>query len=80
MAVPKKKTSKRRGANRTKANMKAKSINLTKCSQCGEPKMQHVVCSTCGHYGGKKILDIKSKLDKKLRKEKKIKEENSENK
>lgn len=75
MAVPKKKTSKRRSGNRTSANMKASNIVLTKCSQCGEPKKQHVACHVCGFYGGKKVLDIESKLDKKIRKEQKAKEE-----
>lgn len=68
MAVPKKKTSKRRSANRTSANMKANKVVLSKCEQCGELKPQHVVCHVCGFYGGKKVLDIESKLDKKIRK------------
>ncbi len=71
MAVPKKKTSKRKSKTRRAANMKVKPIMLTKCPKCGEPKKAHVVCSFCGYYKGKKVLDIESKLDKKLKKEKK---------
>lgn len=80
MAVPKRKTSKRRSGNRTSANMKATKVVLTKCMQCGELKQQHIACQVCGFYGGKKVLDIESKLDKKIRKEQKAKskEENPE--
>ena len=68
MAVPKKKTSKRRTANRTSANNKIAPVVLTKCAKCGEPKKAHIACSFCGYYGGKKILNVESKLDKKAKK------------
>jgi large subunit ribosomal protein L32 len=74
MAVPKKKTSKRRSGNRSAANMGIKPIAMTKCQKCGEPKRTHVVCAFCGYYGDKKVLDVKTKLDKKLKKEEKQKE------
>jgi large subunit ribosomal protein L32 len=75
MAVPKKKTSKRRSRNRRAANMKLSPILLTKCSKCGEPKKAHVVCTVCGFYKDKKVLDVETKLDKKLKKESKQKAE-----
>lgn len=68
MAVPKKKTSKRRSGNRKAANTKLTPITLAKCSQCGELKKPHVACAYCGFYAGKKVLDVKSALDKKLKK------------
>lgn len=71
MAVPKRKTSKRRTKNRRAANMKVKPVLLTKCPKCGEPKRAHVVCTFCGEYKGKKILNVESKLDKKVKREKK---------
>lgn len=74
MAVPKKKTSKRRSASRTAANMGIKNINITKCPKCGEPKKSHVVCTFCGYYGDKKVLNVQTKLDKKIKKENKQKE------
>jgi large subunit ribosomal protein L32 len=68
MAVPKKKTSKRRTANRASANVKVAPIMMTKCPQCGEPIRSHVACAFCGFYAGKKVLNVKSKLDKKISK------------
>lgn len=74
MAVPKKKTSKRRSGMRSAANLKVKTIALTKCPKCGEPKRTHVVCAFCGYYRDKKVLNVQSKLDKKLKKESKQQE------
>ncbi len=71
MAVPKKKTSKSKSRSRRAANMKLTPVILTRCSKCGEPKKAHTVCTFCGYYKGNKILDVQSKLDKKLNKEKK---------
>ena len=73
MAVPKQKTSKRRTRNRRAANMKVDPVMLTKCPKCGEPKRSHVVCNFCGEYKGKKILNVESKLDKKVKREQKRK-------
>lgn len=70
MAVPKKKTSKRRTGIRGNAK-KMTAFIIGKCPKCGEPKKGHVACSFCGYYGDKKVLDVKSKLDKKLAKESK---------
>lgn len=55
MAVPRKKVSRskrdmRRGHDRLNA------INLTECSNCGEPKLPHHVCATCGHYNGREVI------------------------
>lgn len=79
MAVPKKKTSKRRTGMRTNAK-KVTPIFLSKCPKCGEPKKSHVACSFCGYYGDKKVLNVQSKLDKKLKKEQKAKEKAEEKK
>lgn len=74
MAVPKKKTSKSKSKSRRAANTKVNPIVLTKCPKCGEPKKAHVVCTFCGYYKGNKILNVVSKLDKKLKKQEKTKE------
>lgn len=69
MAVPKKKTSKRKTKCRRAANTKLNPVLLTKCPKCGEPKKAHIVCAVCGFYKGNKVLDVETKLDKKIKKE-----------
>ncbi len=32
--------------------------NLGVCETCGKAKQMHRVCSACGTYKGKKVLDI----------------------
>lgn len=73
MAVPKKKSSKRRTRNRS-ATKGIKPVAFSKCPKCGEPKKSHVVCGFCGYYNGKKVLDVESKLDRKMKKQEKAKE------
>ena len=72
MAVPKKKSSKRRSRMRS-SSKKISPIALTKCPKCGEPKRAHIACSFCGFYNGKKVLEIESKLDKKMKKQEGLK-------
>ena len=55
MAVPKSKITKsKRGMRR--AHDALKSINSTVCSNCGELKLPHHVCNSCGHYANKEIV------------------------
>lgn len=69
MAVPKKrKTSTRGKQGRAHKNVMAPALG--KCPKCGSPKLTHAVCETCGYYGDKKVLEIETKLDKKIKKEK----------
>ena len=73
MAVPKKrKTSAQAGQKRSHDALK--NIQLAKCPKCGEAVRQLNACQVCGYYGDKKVLDVESKLDKKLKKEEKAKE------
>ena len=58
MAVPKRKTSKSRKIKRESANMKMSVPNLSICPQCHEPKLPHRVCSSCGYYNKKEILNV----------------------
>ena len=60
MAVPKKKTSKTRTNKRRSHH--AISVNLATCAQCGQVKVPHIVCSTCGYYAGKPAKEVKSKV------------------
>ncbi len=73
MAVPKRKKSKRR-TRQGRAHHALNAVNLADCPKCGEKIMPHTACVNCGHYGDKKVIDVETKLDKKLKKK-----ENKEN-
>jgi large subunit ribosomal protein L32 len=34
--------------------------NLSPCPQCGEPKLPHRVCGSCGHYRGRQIFEVEA--------------------
>lgn len=58
MGVPKKKMTKRRIGNRRscghgKFELKESAV----CSNCATKVMPHKICSNCGYYKGKKILN-----------------------
>lgn len=56
MAVPKKKIStSRRGQRRSHDALSAAAYE--ECSECGELKRPHHVCSECGHYNGREVVD-----------------------
>jgi len=57
--LPKRRHSTRRGGKR-KAAIKIKIPRLMKCANCGNPKLPHRVCPTCGFYAG--LLLIKKKV------------------
>jgi large subunit ribosomal protein L32 len=52
MAVPKRRTSKRKKRARN-THKKAPAVVIQKCPKCGSPKRPHRVCDDCGYYGGK---------------------------
>jgi large subunit ribosomal protein L32 len=59
MAVPKKKTSKSR-RNQRRAHDAIKFTAATEsCPACGEVKLRHRVCMSCGDYRGVHVLDVK---------------------
>lgn len=58
MAVPKRKTSKSRRDKR-RTHYKATIPTVATCSNCGKPCRPHNICSNCGHYNGKKVLEVK---------------------
>jgi len=47
-----------------------KNTNFAKCENCKEFKKGHTVCSSCGFYRGKKVLDLIKKTEKKQKKAK----------
>lgn len=35
--------------------------NVATCPNCGELKLPHVICDTCGYYKGKEVIKSKEK-------------------
>lgn len=58
MAVPKKRTSRRRrGMRRAHDHLKITAA-VESCDNCGEAKLRHKVCESCGTYRGRQVLDV----------------------
>jgi len=58
--LPKRKLSKGR-RDRRRAHDALKTINLVQCSNCGEMRLPHTVCDSCGYYQGREIISKESK-------------------
>jgi large subunit ribosomal protein L32 len=58
MAVPKKKVSKSRRDMR-RSHHKLPSAAYAECSNCGELKRPHHVCSACGQYDGREVVEAR---------------------
>ena len=58
MAVPKRRTSKRKKRARN-LHKKAAPIVLQKCPKCGAMKKSHRVCPECGYYAGRQAVEAK---------------------
>ena len=56
MAVPKRKTSKSKRDKR-RTHQKLKAPNLSTCPQCGEAKLPHRACPSCGSYKGRTVIE-----------------------
>jgi len=57
MAVPKKKVSKQRKRKR-RTHYKAAVPQLVPCPRCGDPKLPHRVCPSCGTYRGEQVVEV----------------------
>jgi len=61
--LPKRKLSKgRRDRRRSQDALKAK--NLVICSNCGEMRLPHTVCPSCGFYKGREIVSVEKESSK----------------
>ena len=58
MAVPKKRTSKSRKGMRRSHDAIKFSAAVEPCPECGEPKLRHHICSSCGSYRGRQIIEV----------------------
>jgi large subunit ribosomal protein L32 len=57
MAVPKRKKSKSRRDKR-RTHQKTSAPNLTSCPQCGDSRLPHHACPSCGTYRGRTVIDV----------------------
>lgn len=56
MAVPKRKTSKARRDKRRSNVWKLEAPAISICPNCGEYKLSHRVCGSCGFYNGREVI------------------------
>ena len=70
MPNPKRRHSSARGKKR-RTHYKLASASLSKCPQCGKPKISHAICKYCGYYKGRQIIEIKTAKEKQKEREKK---------
>jgi len=57
MPNPKRRHSKSRRDKR-RTHYKAAVQTASVCPNCGSPKLAHAVCTECGYYNGRKILQV----------------------
>lgn len=56
MPNPKRRHSKSRSRKR-RTHYKAEVSTISTCSNCGAPTLYHRVCTECGHYRGKQVIE-----------------------
>lgn len=59
MANPKRKWSKAR-THKQRANWKIGNVTMAVCAQCHQPKQPHRLCSNCGYYRGKEVINTEN--------------------
>jgi len=81
MSVPKQRQTKSR-RNKRRANIRLTAKKSITCPKCGKPVLPHTVCTYCGYYKDREVVNILEKLEKKEKKqrEKEIKQKESEEK
>ena len=60
--------------NRRRSHLALKKTFLSTCSKCEREVLPHHICSYCGFYNRREVIDVLAKLDKKEKK-KRLKEE-----
>ena len=43
---------------RRRAHDALRSRNLVQCSNCGEMRLPHTVCNSCGYYQGREVISV----------------------
>lgn len=67
MAVPKQRHTKSK-RDRRRIHLRLHLPKLVPCPKCGKLKLPHTVCSYCGYYKGREVIDVLKKIGKKERK------------
>lgn len=62
MAQPKRRWSKARTHSK-RSTWKLDKPTIAKCPHCHEPVLPHRVCSNCGYYNGKQVVDVSENND-----------------
>lgn len=62
--LPKRKLSKGR-RDRRRAQDALTALNLVQCSNCGEMRLPHTVCPSCGHYQKREVINMEKETKKK---------------
>jgi large subunit ribosomal protein L32 len=57
VAVPKRRMSRSNTRSR-RANWKATAVVTAPCPQCRSPKLPHAVCTVCGTYKRRQVLEV----------------------
>jgi large subunit ribosomal protein L32 len=58
MAVPYGRKSRSRSRMQRAANMRYSKTQHARCDHCGEPKLPHFTCGTCGVYQGRQVRAV----------------------
>ncbi len=58
MAVPKKKTSKAKSRSRRASAWTLREPAQSRCPQCRQAKVPHVVCPNCGWYKNRQAIEV----------------------
>ena len=58
--APKRRISSTRRDKKRSSLWKLDPLGFSKCTQCGELKLPHVVCKSCGYYKGKEVIKMEA--------------------
>lgn len=62
MALPKRRHSRSRTRKR-RSHDALSAPGISKCSECGEPKMPHRICPSCGMYNGRSVYSLDAEIE-----------------